>query len=279
MSKNCRDVIRKSVAIGLITLSAAVPALAILGIGDIVYDPTNFEEAVQQLAMLEQQYEQVAQTYRTVNSQYQQMLYMARKVPVDMKRRYQTAVTAWTASAPSDAFGTIGSWSAAIGGGQNVPSSYAAATTLLENYGSAFDVVPSDQKARIKTDYATVELTDGANVAGMQTIGDLRNHAASVETAIANLESDSYSPDPNMNTEVAVLNKINAAGMINLRSVQDTNKLLVAIAEEQIIQAKRERDAEAQAFSEHIRFMSEAKAAMAAQAQDASAAMLAFRMP
>ena len=35
-----------------------------------------------------------------------------------------------------------------------------------------------------------------------------------------------------MNTEVAVLNKINAANVIGLRNRQDTNKLLGALAEE-----------------------------------------------
>ena len=69
-----------------------------------------------------------------------------------------------------------------------------------------------------------------------------------------------------MNTEIAVLNKINAANVINVRNTQDSNKLLVALAEEQIIEAKRKRDAEAQAINNHIRFMADAKAVMAAQA-------------
>jgi hypothetical protein len=82
-----------------------------------------------------------------------------------------------------------------------------------------------------------------------------------------------------MNTEIAVLNKINAANLITVRNTQDSNKLLVALAENQIIEAKRKRDAEAQAINTHIRFMADARAAMAAQATDASSAMLAWRMP
>ncbi len=82
-----------------------------------------------------------------------------------------------------------------------------------------------------------------------------------------------------MNTEMAVLNKINAANMVNVRNTQDTNKLLVALAEEQIVEAKRKRDAEAQSINNHIRFMAEGKAVMTAQASGASSAMLAWRMP
>jgi hypothetical protein len=82
-----------------------------------------------------------------------------------------------------------------------------------------------------------------------------------------------------MNTEVAVLNKINAANLITVRTTQDTNKLLVALAEEQIIEAKRTRDAQAQAINDHIRFVAEGKAVMTAQAAGASQAMLDWRMP
>ena len=73
--------------------------------------------------------------------------------------------------------------------------------------------------------------------------------------------------------------KINAGNVIALRSGQDTNKLLVALAEQQIIESKRQRDAEAQAINNHVRFVAEGKAVMAAQAAGASSAMLAWRMP
>ena len=40
----------------LLAIGATVPAMAILGIGDIVFDPTNYEEAIQHLIQLQQQY-------------------------------------------------------------------------------------------------------------------------------------------------------------------------------------------------------------------------------
>ena len=67
------------------------------------------------------------------------------------------------------------------------------------------------------------------------------------------------------------MNKINAASLIALRSAQDTNKLLVALAEQQAVAAKRTRDAEARAINQHIRFMTEGKAVLTAQAAGASA--------
>src|SRR5258708_8339327 len=100
-------------------------------------------------------------------------------------------------------------------------------------------VIPADQLEHIKTDYATVELTDGANLQGIEMIGRLRASAPAVEGAILALEADSLSSNPNMNTEIAVLHKINAANVISVRSARDTHQILVALSEQPIIDATR----------------------------------------
>ena len=68
----------------LIGACVAAPAFAILGLGDIVFDPSNFEEAVQQLLQMEQQYVQLVQTYQMVRNQYEHLRAMAQQVPVNM---------------------------------------------------------------------------------------------------------------------------------------------------------------------------------------------------
>jgi hypothetical protein len=270
---------KKWIIIAVATLACVRPVLAILGLGDIVFDPQNFEEAVQELAQLQQQYAQLVQTYHMIESQYQQMVWMAKQDPVNMILRYRPIASPWLPSTASNTYGTTAAWTAGINTGQNVSAGYSGATERLSAYGSAFDNIPSDQADRMKTGYASVELTDGANLSGIQTIGEIRGNANAVETAIQNLEEDSLSSDPNMNTQIAVLNKINAANVIGLRNTQDTNKLLAALAEEQILQAKRVRDAETDAINQDIQFRSQAKSVMAEQAANASSAMLAWRMP
>jgi type IV secretion system protein TrbJ len=271
---------RRKLIMSILILSVvAAPALAIFGLGDLVFDPTNFEEAVQELLQLEQQYAQLVQTYHLIQNEYQQMLWMAQPVPVNMILRYRALSTPWTPSSATNTYGTTAAWQAAINSGQSVSGGYSAATEPLQTYGSALGNIPADQLARLQKDYGTVELTDGASQAAIQLLGELRASAPAVETAIQNLENDSLSSDPDMNTEIAVLNKINAAHLVNVRNTQDTNKLLAAVAERQIVEAKRERDAEARAFNEHIQFMSQGQAVLAAQSANASAAMLAWRMP
>ena len=258
-------------------LACAAPVGAIFGLGDIVFDPQNFEEALQQLAELQQQYAQLVETYHMIESQYNEMRRMDTPDPV--LARYRAATTAWTNISAGNLYGNTQGWITGINTGQTVQSGYSAVAEPLGDYGSALNALPSDQAQRIERNYANVELTDGNNLSAMETIGNLRQNAAAVDAAIQSLESDSLSTDPGMNTQIAVLNKINAASVIGLKNTQDTNKLLVAIAEQEILRAKEERDAEARAINNHVQFLSKAKELMAAQAQDASAAMMAWRMP
>ena len=271
---------KKKLALGVCLLAAlAAPALAILGLGDIVFDPTSYGELVNQFIQLEQEYVQLVQTYQMIQNQYNQMLFMAQQVPVNMLARYRALATPWTNSNATNIYGTTGGWTSGINTGMGVSGGYATATLPLGTYGAGLANIPADQVGQINTAYATVELADGANIAGMQTLGSLRANAPAVESAIQNLENDSLSSDPNMNSEVALLNKIGAANVIGLRNGQDTNKLLGTLAEEQIIATKRQRDAEAQAFNAHIAFVSQEQSILSSQGAGTSDAMLAWRMP
>lgn len=274
-----RRFLTKLVVCSALAAVASGPVFAFLGIGDIVFDPSNYAQALERLAELKSQYSQLVQTYEMIQRQYEQMVWMAKRVPVDMSARYRALAGAWHLSSAADTYGRAADWLSALNSGGSAASGYAEATEPLLAYGGALANVPADQADHLKTNYTTVELADGANVLAMETIGDLRARALQLQTAIAQLENDSLSSDPGMNTEIAVLNKINAANLISVRSAQDTNKLLVSLTEQEIIDAKRKRDAEARAINQHIRFVTEEQSVLRAQAGHASEAMLAWRMP
>jgi len=269
---------RKLVVCLVVPLTVASPLFAIFGIGDVVFDPSNYAEALAQAAQLTKQYEQLVQTYQTVRSQYDQMVQMARQVPVNMTQRYRAATTPWKTSVATNTYGSTAGWINSINTGTGVSAGYKQATQSLAAYDS-LSAIPPEQRARITTEYATVELADGSNQSSMESIGRLRANAPGVATAIQGLETDSLSSNPDMNTEIAVLNKINAANIIGLHNSQDTNQLLIALTESQVVAAKRMRDAEARAINHHIRFVREGKAVLDAQSKGSADAMMAWRMP
>src|SRR5437899_12548211 len=135
---------------------------------------------------------------------------MAKRVPVDMPARYKTVVTPWRNASAANTYGTTESWVMGMNTGMGLEAGYSEATQPLASYGVALASIPPDQLQRVKTNYATVELTDGANLEAIETIGRLRANVPFVENAIRGLQDDSLSSDPAMNTEIAVLNKINA---------------------------------------------------------------------
>jgi hypothetical protein len=259
------------------TLALALPLRAQF-FGLTVFDPSVFAKVAAQLVEMENQLQQLIRTYNMVTNQYNHMLLMARRIPVSMATRYRAIATPWRNPSATNTYGTTGGWMGAITSGVNVSAGYLNSVERLLAYGPAYANIPADQRDRVTKRYATVELTDGANQHGLEAIGALRRNASAVENAIQGLEEDSLSADPNYNTEIGVLNKINAATVIAIRNGQDTNKLLVALAEQQVIDAKRKRDSEAAAINNHIRMMGQGKAILDSQSGDWTAQMSAFRL-
>ena len=95
--------------------------------------------------------------------------------------------------------------------------------------------------AGLKQAYGLEELSDGSTINGMATIGQLRNNSQQLELHIKQLKDDSLSSAPDLNTQIAVLNKINASNILLVRTMQDTNKLLASLLEQQLVTTERNR--------------------------------------
>src|SRR5205807_4717563 len=137
----------------------------------------------------------------------------------------------------------------------------------------------SDQANRTRTHYDRLQLTDAAIVHALAAIGSLRSQEPSVETSMRNLEEDAYAGDPDMNTQVAVLNKINATNVTSARLAKDTNNLLISLLEQQILEATDRRDAAVQAVDAHIAFLNEAPSLFAETTAQTTDALSTFRIP
>jgi len=131
----------------------------------------------------------------------------------------------------------------------------------------------------VQSQYASVQLADGANVNAMATIGSIRGGAQNIQTQIGNLEQDSFSGDSSLNSEVSVLNKINAAGVLTLRTLQDSNKLLASLLEQQTILAKQQREATTNTINADIARQASLAGNMAQVSGSLTNSLQTFRMP
>ena len=133
-----------------------------------------------------------------------------------------------------------------VGADEKPPAGYQQAIQSLGRYSpQVIAGMNPDELLRATANYASVELADGANTNAMAIIGNIRANAPAIQTQIGNLQADSFSNKRSLNSEISVLNKINAANMLILRSLQDSNNLRLAALEQQVIESKRQRDADA----------------------------------
>ncbi|MGH9685471.1 MAG: hypothetical protein ACRD5K_00065 [Candidatus Acidiferrales bacterium] len=260
-------------AIGLCVGTAS----AQFGFG-IVYDPTNYSNALLRYYQLEQQLVQLKNSYAQLVSQYNLALQMSRNIQ-NMPARYRAQFSQWRNTAAQDTYGNTAAWITGINTG-NLSAGYQQATTQLLQYSpNELSGMTPDELARVKSQYASVELADGANTTAIDTIGSIRGDSQNIQNQITNLEQDSLSNEPNLNTEVAVLNKINASGVLTLRTLQDSNKLLASLLEEQTIIAKQQREATTNTINADIERRASLAGNMAQVTGTLTDSLQNFRMP
>ena len=240
-----RKVLAVLLAMGLVVGTASAQ------FGGVVYDPTNYHNALLRYYQLQQHLIQLQKTYTQIVSQYNLAMAMARYVH-NMPTRYRATFSQWRNATALNTYGNTNGWIAGINSGY-VNGGYQQSTTQLLQYDpNHLSGMDANELSRVKSQYASVELSDGANEEAMAAIGAMRENAQNVQAQIANLEQDSFSDDPDANSEVSVLNKINASSVLTLRSVQDSNKLLASLLEQQIILAKQQRESTTNAINADI---------------------------
>jgi hypothetical protein len=267
-------------AVLLVLILCVGTASAQFGSG-IVYDPTNYQNALLRYYQLQQHLIQLQQNVAKVTAHLNLALQMAQFIK-NMPARYRAVFSQWRNVTSLNTFGNTSSWISGINSGllPNINLGYQRSTTQLLPYSpDELSGMNASELSRVQSQYASVELADGANMNAMATIGSIRGNADSVQTQIANLEQDSFSDDPGLNTEVSVLNKINAAGVLTLRTLQDSNKLLASLLEQQTILAKQQREVTTNTINAEVERQASLAGNMAQVTSTMTDSLQSFRMP
>ncbi|HMI50550.1 MAG TPA: hypothetical protein VK525_03495 [Candidatus Saccharimonadales bacterium] len=269
---------RKEFLAGLLVLVFCV-GTASAQFGGVVYDPTNYSNALLRYQQLQRHLLELQRTYAQIVSAYNLALQMSRNLH-NMPARYRAQFSNWRNVTALDTYGNTTGWTSGANSGQSVPPGYRRSTTQLRAYDqAALSGMSADELSRVTSQYASVELADGANTNALLTLGTIRGNAAALETQIGNLEQDSLSDIPELNSEVAVLNKLNATNVLTLRSIQDSNKLLASLLEQQTIAAKQQREATANAINADISRRASLAGNMARLTGTLTNSLQNFRMP
>lgn len=221
-----------------------------------VFDASNLAEATKEFGQLQQMYTTAVQTRNQIIQAYNLAHYMAH-MPQNLQQRYLAQFTLWTNLNAPNTYGNTSAWVAALNTGNPQQSSvgYSAAVVQVNPYPPAnFGQLDSTTQSIIANQYATSNLAQGMTTGALTTLGQIRSHSESLNQQISNLETDSYSANPTQQSEMAVLGKINSANLIQLHSQQDTNQLLSAGIQQQMIAQKQAIDAENRSLNQAISF-------------------------
>ena len=221
-----------------------------------VFDASNFGEAVEEFGQLQQMYTTAVETRDQVISAYN-LAYQMSQMPQNLAARYATDFTLWTNLSAPNTYGNTSAWVNAldIGSPAQATQAYHDAVVQVQSYpGGSLAAQDAATQATIQNQYATSELAQGTTTNTLVTLGTIRSNSEALAQKLANLDADTYSTDPTQQSEMAVLGKINTATLLQIHSQQDTNQILAASVQQQLVAQKQQIDAQNRAINEAIYF-------------------------
>ena len=215
----------------------------------IVFDPTQSVHAVQQIMQASQLYTTTIQTTQNVIGAYNLAQRMA-TAPQSLYSSYANmGRQAWTSvTTPANTYGNTGLWTTAATNGSGASAGNQEASIPRTGQIAGYSSLSQEGQQQLAAQGATADLADTANATTLQTLGTIRTNAPQREADIANLEQASHSGDPTQQTELATLQRINQALLIQLRTQQEANEMTEAQSLQQMIGQKQQQDALKMAF-------------------------------
>jgi hypothetical protein len=231
----------------LVSSFFSLPAHAQFG-GGVVFDPTQSGHAIEQIRQATELYTTAAQTRDQVIATYNLARQMA-NLPQVLYRQLQAPLTTWTNVSAQNTYGNTAAWVNAVNTGVATAQAYAAATLSAPRFPDYATLDPRSQQI-VATATATGDLADGITINNLATLGAIRSSAEARLSDLQQLQNATFSSDTTQHTEMATLQRINAATLMQLRSQQEANQIATATALQQIILQKIQTDALKQSFQD-----------------------------
>jgi len=229
--------------IAAITLFAGVSAAhAQFGSG-IVFDPTQSAHAIEQIQQGQQIFTNSVKLADNAIATYN-LIHQLSLAPQSLYQPYLSPSTYWTAlNQAANTYGNSQQWMNSANTGAGAQYAYQQASiprsTVLPQYGS----LTTSGQQQIAAEGATSDLSDSVTASSLQTLGTIRANEQKREADIETLETASHSLDPAQQTDMATMQRINQALLLQLRTQQEGNQINETLALQQIVAQKQQQDA------------------------------------
>jgi hypothetical protein len=209
----------------------------------VVYDPTQSVHAIQQIEQGQNIFTNTVKLADNAIATYNLAHQMA-MAPETLYRPYLSPSTYWKVmNQAANTYGNSQPYMHAVNSGMNAQYAYQQAsipgTNMIPQYGS----LSSPGQQQIAAQGATSDLNDSITASNLQTLGTIRSNEQQREADIEALEAASHSFDSTQQTDLATMQRINQATLLQLRTQQEANQINETLALQQIVTQKQQQDA------------------------------------
>src|ERR1700685_3950178 len=239
--------IMTAIFVGL-ALSPIQPALAIFGIGDIVFDPSSYatlghiwQEDISTGAKIIQEYNQLVKIYTTGMSLYNFSRAMAQSFHSGQRAAWLMAVEPAVNDYTESRYAETILWPRMMNGAPALaPQAWTAATVPMNAYPyfNAQAAIGSTL-----ADLATVEAMDGSATKGLQIVARHQLNTPLNQLAFLGLRFSQNDDGSGTNSQIEQLNMLNASHGQAVNEARTQSAIQSCEVEQQIIANKIQRDA------------------------------------
>jgi hypothetical protein len=209
----------------------------------IVFDPTQSAHAVEQISQGEQIFTNTVKIANNAIAAYN-LAYQMSRAPQTLYQPYTSPSTYWMAlNHAANTYGNSQLVVSTANTGANAAGAYQFASVPRTGIVPQYSTLSVSGQQQIAAQGATIDLNDSIAESNLQALGTMRANEMQREQDLEKLESASHSLDPTQQTDMATMQRINQALILQLREQQEANQLLQAVALQQMVTQKQQQDA------------------------------------
>jgi hypothetical protein len=239
----------------IVTVATPVAARAQFGSG-VVFDPTQSAHAVQQIEQGQNIFTNSVKLADNAISTYN-LAHQMSLSPQSLYQPFRSFSSVWIlVNQAANTYGNSQPWTNSANTGVNASYAYQQAsiprTGQLNGYGN----LSLSGQQQVAAQGATVDLNDSVTASNIQTLGTIRTNSQQRQADINALAAATNSIDPTQQTELATLQRINRALILQLMAQQEANQISQAYALQQIVAQKQQQDILKTTFQQANQFQS-----------------------
>lgn len=241
----------------IIVAATATPVAAHAQFGSgIVFDPTQSAHAIEQIEQGQNLFTNSVKLADNAIATYN-LAHEMSLAPQSLYQPFLSPSSYWLAvNQAANTYSNSQAWtnSANIGIGATYAYQQASVprTGQLNGYGNLTTL----GQQQIAAQGATVDLADSVTSSNIQTLGTIRTNSERRQADINALEAATQSSDPAQHTELATLQRINQALVLELMAQEEANQISQAYALQQIVGQKQQQDTLKTTFQQANQFQS-----------------------